>query len=57
MRHRYWRLGKDRTVEAYTDWTCWMVGVNFAHFDLDRQWAIYLHVGPLIVGTYPHITL
>ena len=33
-------------IEAYIDWSCWLVGVNW------YLTAYYLHVGPLIVGLY-----
>lgn len=40
------------TVDAYLDFTCLMVGVNWACNIGSRVYGLYLHIGPLIIGAY-----
>ena len=37
------------TAEAYLDWSCLMVGINWSRGDLA---AFYVHIGPAILGIY-----
>lgn len=39
-------------TEAYFDWTCLMVGVNWAPGGSGRIRGIYAHIGPLILGVW-----